>query len=87
MFCLLDLMRALAGRWCDRVIQTCWTVSDGGLLLHQTRGTDPAVINDGAAFLRAEKRPSEQIHLPPHISLLHLLIQLRVAINTYFAGL
>lgn len=62
--------------------------SDGGVLLHQTRGKDPAVINDCAILTR--RRKGLQSRYDPdfaRVLLIHLLIQLRVAINTYFAGL
>lgn len=57
--------------------------SDGGVLLHQTRGTDPAVINDCATSLWRRKRPSKQIHpwLSSHLT--HSLINTASSFNQY----
>lgn len=61
----------------------------GGVLLQRARGTDPAVINDPVTWLRrVEKGLGSRYHTDfPHVSLIGVLIQLQVAINTYFAGL
>lgn len=57
--------------------------SDGGVLLHQTRGTDPAMINDCATSLWRRKRPSKQIHpwLSSHLT--HSLINTASSFNQY----
>lgn len=57
--------------------------SDGGVLLHQTRGTDPAVINDCATLLWRRKGPSKQIHPWLSTHLTHSLINTASSCNQY----
>lgn len=57
--------------------------SDGGVLLHQTRGTDPAVINECATLLWRRKGPSKQIHPWLSTHLTHSLINTASSCNQY----